>query len=52
MNLQTEFKKREEVFSKYWLKYLQDGKPASLYDAARHLPMGGGKRLRPFVVML
>jgi geranylgeranyl diphosphate synthase type I len=52
MNLQNELKKREDIFSKYWLKYLQDGKPDSLYDAARHLPMSGGKRLRPFLVML
>jgi geranylgeranyl diphosphate synthase type I len=52
MNLQNELNKREDIFSKYWLKYLQDGKPVSLYDAARHLPMGGGKRLRPFLVML
>ena len=52
MNLQNELKNREDIFSKYWLKYLQEGKPATLYNAARHLPMGGGKRLRPFLVML
>ena len=52
MNLQNEVKKREDIFSKYWLKYLPEGKPISLYDAARHLPMGGGKRLRPFLVMI
>jgi len=52
MNLQNELTNREDIFSKYWLKYLQEGKPATLYNAARHLPMGGGKRLRPFLVML
>ncbi len=52
MNLQNELKKRSDAFNKYWLKYLREGKPTSLYNAARHLPLGGGKRLRPFLVML
>jgi geranylgeranyl diphosphate synthase type I len=52
MNLQNELKNREEEFNSYWWKYLQGGTPDQLYDAARHLPMGGGKRLRPFLVML
>jgi len=52
MNLQNEIKKRTNAFNKYWVKYLQEGKPATLYNAARHLPTGGGKRLRPFLVML
>jgi len=52
MKLQDELKKRADAFNKHWLKYLQEGKPATLYDAARHLPVGGGKRLRPFLVML
>jgi len=52
MNLQNELKKRADAFNKYWLKYLQEGKPATLYNAARHIPLGGGKKLRPFLVML
>ena len=52
MKLQSELKKRADAFNKYWLKYLQEGKPATLYNAARHIPLGGGKKLRPFLVML
>ena len=33
-------------------RYLSDGKPTSLYDAVRHLPLAGGKRLRPTIAML
>jgi len=51
MTLQIELQKRSDAFNIYWMKYLGDGKPASLYNAARHLPQGGGKRLRPFLVM-
>ena len=52
MNLQEEMKKRQDIFSNYWIKFLGKGKPETLYEASRHLPMGGGKRLRPFLVML
>jgi len=45
-------KKRADLFNEYWMKFLPEGKPISLYNAARHLPLGGGKRLRPYLVML
>ncbi len=32
--------------------YLQESKPAKLYEAMRHLPLAGGKRLRPIVAIL
>ncbi|MFB6218641.1 MAG: polyprenyl synthetase family protein, partial [Halobacteriaceae archaeon] len=32
--------------------YLDGDTPPSLYDAARHLPESGGKRLRPILVLL
>ena len=52
MDLTSELKKRADVFNDYWQRYLKEGEPASLYNAARHLPLGGGKRLRPFLAML
>ena len=52
MRLQDELEKKADDFNKYWLEYLKKSEPATLYDAARHLPMGGGKRIRPFLVML
>lgn len=52
MELQNELKKRIVIFNKYWQKYLEEGKPAALFNAARHLPLGGGKKLRPFLSML
>ena len=29
-----------------------EGEPGRLYEAARHLPLKGGKRLRPALLML
>jgi geranylgeranyl diphosphate synthase type I len=52
MNLKIELKKRAEIFNKYWKKYLQQAEPKTLYDASRHLPLAGGKRLRPFLAMV
>jgi len=52
MDLKVELKKRADVFNKTLEKFLQDGSPQILYDAARHLPMAGGKRLRPCIAML
>ena len=52
MDLKTELKKRTDFFNIELNNYLKDGKPKILYDAARHLPMAGGKRLRPAISML
>ena len=52
MYLKQELEKRAEIFNKEFEKYLKDGHPKILYDAARHLPMAGGKRLRPCISML
>lgn len=52
MNLQQEIEKRENLFQQYWMKYLPEQQPLLLYQAARHLPLGGGKRLRPFLCMV
>ncbi|MCK4415802.1 MAG: polyprenyl synthetase family protein, partial [Thermoplasmatales archaeon] len=50
--MKTELEKRYNVFNKYWQKYLPEGEPADLYNAARHVTLGGGKRLRPCIAML
>jgi geranylgeranyl diphosphate synthase type I len=52
MDLKQELKKRANIFNKELEEYLQNGYPQALYDAVRHLPMAGGKRLRPCISML
>jgi geranylgeranyl diphosphate synthase type I len=52
MNLQEEVTKRAKIFKDYLKLYMQEGEPAALYNAARHLPLAGGKRLRPVLSML
>jgi len=52
MDLKRELKKRVDVFNIELEKYLENGRPKILYDAARHLPMAGGKRLRPAISIL
>ncbi|UCD14012.1 MAG: polyprenyl synthetase family protein [Thermoplasmatales archaeon] len=52
MDLEAELKKRCNAFNNYWKKFLPEGGPADLYNAARHLTFGGGKRLRPCIAML
>lgn len=52
MDLEHELSKRADFFNKRLEKFLSDGSPDTLYDAARHLPLAGGKRLRPALAML
>ena len=52
MDLELELSKRAELFNKELAKFLKNGEPKTLYDAARHLPLAGGKRLRPCLAML
>ena len=52
MDLKKELKKRIDVFNIELTNYLKDGNPKILYDAARHLPMAGGKRLRPAISII
>jgi len=47
MDIDYELNKRAEFFNKQLEKYLKGGHPETLYNAARHLPLAGGKRLRP-----
>jgi geranylgeranyl diphosphate synthase type I len=47
MDIENELKKRADFFNNQLEKFLDGGHPKSLYSAARHLPLAGGKRLRP-----
>ena len=52
MDLKIELKKRADFFNHQLEKFLQGGEPETLYDAVRHLPLAGGKRLRPCLAMI
>ncbi|MDH7518114.1 MAG: polyprenyl synthetase family protein, partial [Candidatus Thermoplasmatota archaeon] len=52
MDLKSELERRANLFNVELRNFLIDSKPKVLYDAARHLPMAGGKRLRPCISML
>lgn len=52
MELQNELAKRATMFNTYWQRYLQIKKPMMLYEASQHLPLAGGKRIRPFLTMI
>jgi len=51
MDLKQELNKRAAILNRELEKYLKNGYPEILYDAARHLPLAGGKRLRPCLSM-
>jgi geranylgeranyl diphosphate synthase type I len=52
MDLTQELQRRVTIFNDGLASFLAEGSPTMLYDAARHLPMAGGKRLRPVIAML
>jgi geranylgeranyl diphosphate synthase type I len=52
MDIKLELKKRADFFDKELEKFLKNGEPETLYDASRHLPLAGGKRLRPSLSMI
>ncbi len=52
MDLTQELITRATRFNKALTSYLQNGEPKVLYDAVRHLPFAGGKRLRPVIAMI
>lgn len=52
MDLKKEIENRGKVFNKELDAFLTKDSPKNLYDATRHLPMAGGKRLRPVLCML
>ena len=52
MDLKQELNKRADFFNQQLEKFLKNGNTEVLYDAARHLPLAGGKRLRPCMAMI
>lgn len=52
MDLVQELKKRADFFNSQLEKFLKEGKPETLYDAAKYLPLAGGKRLRPCISLI
>ena len=52
MDLKQEIGKRAEFFNKEMEKFLICDEPEKLYNASRHLPLAGGKRLRPVLAMI
>jgi geranylgeranyl diphosphate synthase type I len=52
LDLKMELEKRASFFNKQLEIFLSEGNPEELYDAARHLPFAGGKRLRPVIAMI
>jgi len=52
MDLNKELNKRMVQFNTDLEIFLKNGSPKKLYDAAKHLPLAGGKRLRPVISML
>ena len=52
MDIKQELNKRADFFNKQLEKFLSKGEPETLYEAARHLPLAGGKRLRPCIAMI
>jgi len=51
MDLSFNLEEKAEFIDNFLENYLKKQDPKTLYDAARHLPMAGGKRLRPFILM-
>jgi geranylgeranyl diphosphate synthase type I len=52
MDLNYEMNHRAKVLNTQLDDFLNKGSPKILYDAARHLPFAGGKRLRPCMAMV
>ena len=52
MDLKQEFQTRAQVFNEALNEFLETKKPEKLYKAAYHLPLAGGKRLRPVIAMV
>ena len=52
MDLNSEISKRADIFNAYWQHLVPVRDPQRLYDAARHLLLGGGKRMRPVIAMI
>lgn len=52
MDLKFELRKRQAIINEALKRYLEFEYNCKLYEAMRHLPLAGGKRLRPIIAML
>lgn len=52
MNLEKELRVYSDIFNKAMENYLFKDDSENLYEAARHIPFAGGKRIRPVLAML
>ena len=52
MNLEEELKVYSDAFNKAMKNYFSKHDSKDMYEAARHIPFAGGKRLRPVLAML
>lgn len=52
MDLKKRLGKEGDLVTKAMQCYLGTGQPSKLYEAVRHLPFAGGKRLRPVIALL
>lgn len=52
MDLKQEIQTRAYIFNEALNEFLETKKPEKLYKAAYHLPLAGGKRLRPVIAMV
>ena len=52
MDILKENERIIEAINKAMENYLYEKEPEKLYNAVKHLPMAGGKRLRPLVAYL
>jgi geranylgeranyl diphosphate synthase type I len=52
MDIEREMKAYCDIFNKALESYLYRNDSNNLFEAARHLPLAGGKRIRPFLAML
>ena len=52
MDLKQEIQTRAHIFNESLNEFLKTKKPEKLYKAAYHLPLAGGKRLRPVIAMV
>ncbi|HEC81432.1 MAG TPA: polyprenyl synthetase family protein [Thermoplasmatales archaeon] len=51
MDIKKRFKKQLKEIDASLENFLSNGEPKTLYNAVRHLPLAGGKRLRPLLAM-
>ena len=52
MNLKDKLSIKAEPVEKALAKYLKIKEPKKLYEAMAHIPLSGGKRLRPVMALL